>query len=122
MMSKITAVAKRPSGNTMSMGWTGCPANLTLLSMVASSTSVAVASAPELLLYLLQAAKVPLQVGHRLLQICLELIVLDRRQDLILDPLDVRPMIVDLMLNERLVEIRTRLALEIGRHGHTVRR
>src|SRR6476619_1208895 len=33
MMSKITAIASRPKGNTMSIGWTGCPKSLALLSI-----------------------------------------------------------------------------------------
>src|SRR5262249_49383076 len=33
MMSKITAIARSPNGNTMSIGWMGCPNSLTLLSI-----------------------------------------------------------------------------------------
>src|SRR4051794_9570042 len=32
-MSNATAVASRPSGNTINMGWTACPRSLALLSM-----------------------------------------------------------------------------------------
>src|SRR5437868_658531 len=34
MMSKITAVASNPNGKTISIGCTGCPRNLALLSML----------------------------------------------------------------------------------------
>src|SRR4051794_39807809 len=34
MQSKMTAVARRPSGKTISIGWTGCPSSFALLSMV----------------------------------------------------------------------------------------
>src|SRR5436305_3765121 len=34
MMSKISDVASNPNGNTISMGWIGCPKALTLLSII----------------------------------------------------------------------------------------
>src|SRR5438045_5517628 len=33
MMSSTTDVTNKPNGNTMSIGWIGCPNNFTLLSM-----------------------------------------------------------------------------------------
>src|SRR3954454_9768808 len=123
MMSKITAVARSPSGNTISMGCTGCPANLTLLSiMVFLCPGLWFRSATELLLHLLKAAQVSLHRGQRLLQVGLDLLILQRWHDLGLDLLDVRLVIVDFMLDERLVEVASRLALQLRRHGGTVRR
>src|SRR5215216_6656424 len=122
MMSKITAVARRPSGNTMSIGCTGCPANLALLSIVASWSEpswLEVPLAPELLLHPLQATQVSLHVGQGLLQISFELVV-NRRKCLTPDPVDVGLMGVDLKLDERLVELRSGRGLEILGHGNAV--
>src|SRR5215204_798179 len=123
MMSKMTAVARSPSGNTMSIGCTGCPANLTLLSiMVFLSPGLWSRLATELLLHLLKTAQVTLHCSQRLLQVCLDLLVLHRRHDLGLDLVDVRLMIVYFMLDERLVEVAPGFTLQVGWHGNTVRR
>src|SRR3954447_4661676 len=123
MMSKITAVARSPSGNTISMGCTGCPANLTLLSiMVFLCPGLWFRSATKLLLHLLKAAQVSLHRCQRLLQVSLDLLVLQRRHDLGLDLLDVRLVIVYFMLDKRLVELAAGLALQLRRHGGTIGR
>src|SRR3954465_11995353 len=123
MMSKITAVARSPSGNTISIGCTGCPANLTLLSiMVFLCPGLWFRSATELLLHLLQAAQMSLHRGQGFLQVSLDLLVLQRWHDLGLDLLDIRLVIVYFMLDKRLVELAPGLALQLRRHGGTIGR
>src|SRR6476660_5437809 len=77
-------------------------------------------SATELMLHLLETAQVPLHRGHRLLQVGLDLLILQRWHDLGLDLLDVGLVLVYLMLDKRLVEVAPGLALQLRRHGGTV--
>src|SRR5215207_6315776 len=137
MISNTTAAPSRPSGNTMSIGCTGCPANLTLLSIGGSSVrrprlqeqvapgrracpGATRGLAADLLLGLFQCCQVALHSLHRFLQVSLQLRLLYCRQHLILDLLNIALMELDLMLNESPVEFSPCLPLQLRRHCGTI--